>query len=132
MVAWLWSGKSGVFSHESALRAHGLSDVLPADKHLSVPSAWAHRRLRVPDGLILHHQDVAKAERTWFANVPITTPLRTVVDCVRDELTPDLVNQAISESLRRGLFSRAQITSALTKARLDVPKLRALRKVAKR
>src|SRR5688572_11692776 len=37
VVAWLWSERAGVFSHESALRAHGLSDALPDEKHLSVP-----------------------------------------------------------------------------------------------
>src|SRR3954468_5580521 len=45
VAAWLWSGRQGVFSHETALRLHLLSDVLPSEKHLTVPLAWRRRRL---------------------------------------------------------------------------------------
>ena len=34
VVLWLWSDKYGVFSHQTALALHGLSDVLPAKAHL--------------------------------------------------------------------------------------------------
>src|SRR5205823_6189665 len=100
VVAWLWSGRVATFSHESALRTHGLSDVLPEKKHLSVPESWAKRRIRVPQGIVLHYADVADADRAWFGSVPITAPLRTIVDVVRDALSPDLVSQAVREGLR--------------------------------
>jgi hypothetical protein len=31
---WLWAQKLGVFSHETALFLHDLSDVLPANRHM--------------------------------------------------------------------------------------------------
>src|SRR5262245_31363136 len=54
VVAWLWSERLGVFSHETALMLHELSDALPAKQHITVPSTWQRRRLRVPANLILH------------------------------------------------------------------------------
>jgi predicted transcriptional regulator of viral defense system len=35
VVVWLWSERQGVFSHQTALGLHGLSDVLPSKIHLS-------------------------------------------------------------------------------------------------
>ena len=59
VVFWLWSEQKGVFSHETALALHELSDALPAKIHMTLPDGWRRRRLRVPRGLILHYGDVA-------------------------------------------------------------------------
>src|SRR5687767_543553 len=40
MVVWLWADRAGVFSHQTALFLHGLSDVLPSRLHLTLPLAW--------------------------------------------------------------------------------------------
>ena len=37
----------------------------PAQIHLTLPGAWQNRRLRVPDGLVLHHAFVSRDERVW-------------------------------------------------------------------
>src|SRR5262245_52567641 len=55
---WLWSEQAGVVSYQSALALHGLSDVLPAQVHLTLPAAWRRRRFRVPADVVLHHADV--------------------------------------------------------------------------
>lgn len=128
VVVWLWSGKAGVFSHESALRAHGLSDVLPAERHLSVPASWTRRRLRVPEGVVLHCADVAEGERAWFGSVPVTAPIRTIVDAVGEGLSPEVVEQAVRDGLRRGLFAETEVVEALSRAGLTVPKLAVLRR----
>ena len=78
---WLWSEQRGTFSHETALMLHNLSEALPSKRHMTVPSAWSKRRLRLPKGLILHFADLPKAAITWLGPVPLATPLRTVVDC---------------------------------------------------
>lgn len=109
---WLWSDRTGVFSHETALVMHGLSDALPGKKHLTVPIAWSKRRLRVPTGVVLHYADLAKADASWRGPVPVTTPLRTVVDCSIDAVAPDLVQQAIRQGIRRGLFTREAVKNA--------------------
>lgn len=109
VVAWLWSKQAGVFSHETALALHQLSDALPAHLHLTLPASWARRRLLVPGGLRLHFADVADGERGWVGPVPVTTPIRTLRDCQAAHLPPDLVSQALRDGLARGLFSRSDV-----------------------
>jgi len=111
VIIWLWSGKQGVFSHQTALDLHGLSDVLPAKAHLSLPSAWRGRRLRVPPDVVVHHEDVPRRERAWFGAVPVTSVLRTLNDCAHDDLAPDLLRQASHQALRRGLVHKADLSS---------------------
>lgn len=109
VVAWLWSKQLGVFSHETALALHQLSDALPAHLHLTLPAAWARRRLMVPAGLRLHFADVAEGDQAWVGAVPVTTPVRTIRDCRSAHGAPDLVAQAVRDGLARGLFSRADL-----------------------
>jgi predicted transcriptional regulator of viral defense system len=108
-VVWLWSERMGVFSHQTALALHGLSDILPRQTHLTLPARWRRRRFRVPRGVVLHHADVLKKERVWFGPVPATSPSRTLTDCARESLTPDLLRQAARQALRRGLVTKADI-----------------------
>jgi len=116
VVFWLWSEQKGVFSHETALALHELSDALPAKMHMTVPAGWRRRRLRVPRGLILHYGDVAKADLTWRGPVPLTAPLRTVVD-VALEGDPALAEQATAQGLRRRMFSRTDLRQATARRR---------------
>lgn len=115
--AWLWSRREGVFSHETALSLHELSDALPAKLHLTVPSAWDARRIKIPSGMVLHYSDIVDQDREWRGPVQLTTPLRTIVDCMLAAVAPDLIEQATRQSVRRGLFSR-QIVKQAIKERL--------------
>ena len=111
VVMWLWSDQQGIVSHETALLLHGLSDALPARVDLTLPAIWRARRLKVPPLVHLHYADISKAERTWAGPVPVTTPLRTISDCVEEHVQPDLLEQAIRDGLRRGLFSESELTA---------------------
>ncbi|HET7503774.1 MAG TPA: type IV toxin-antitoxin system AbiEi family antitoxin domain-containing protein [Kofleriaceae bacterium] len=109
VAAWLWSERAGVVSHQSALALHGLSDVLPAQIHLTLPLAWRRRRLRVPAEVVLHHADAPPDDRAWHGAVPMTGPRRTLSDCARASLAPDLLRQAAQQALRRGLVARGEL-----------------------
>jgi len=109
VTAWLWSERAGVISHQNALALHGLSDALPAHVHLTLPSAWRRRRFRVPADVVLHHADVPPEDRTWFGAVPTTSPRRSLNDCARDGLSPELLRQAAQQALRRGLVTTAEL-----------------------
>lgn len=111
VALWLWSDRAGVFSHETALMLHELSDVLPARAHLTVPAKWRRRRLQVPDGVVLHYADVTKRDRAWVGAVPVTSPARTLADCAADYVSPDFLSFAISQALARGMVSRPQATA---------------------
>lgn len=109
-AVWLWSDRAGVFSHETALFLHGLSDVLPSRVQITLPVSWRARRLRVPRGVVLHHADVAQDERAWVGSVPVTAPHRTLADCIAAGVAPDLVDQAIEQAAARGVVPRAAAT----------------------
>ncbi len=112
IVIWLWSNRTGVFCHETALAIHQLSDILPTKAHLMLPKSWKSRRLQVPTGVKLHFTDLSDSDRTWVGVVQVTTPARTVNDCAQAGVSPMLIRQAIDEGIRRGLFTSAMVESA--------------------
>ncbi|HYH97284.1 type IV toxin-antitoxin system AbiEi family antitoxin domain-containing protein [Hyalangium sp.] len=112
-IVWLWSEQAGVFSHQTALALHGLSDVLPAQIHLTIPAAWRNRRFRVPGDVVLHHGDVAVDEEEWFGAVPVTSPQRTLEDCAEVMLAPDLVHDAFEQAAARGLIDRNSVPGVI-------------------
>lgn len=109
VVIWLWAERQGVFSHQTALTLHGLSDVMSSRIHLSLPTSWSSRRLRVPAGVIVHYADTPKGERSWSGAVPATSPLRTLNDCSRAKLSPELLRQATRDALKRGLVDKREL-----------------------
>ena len=109
VTAWLWSELAGVVSHQTALALHGLSDALSAHIHLTLPANWRRRRFREPPDVVLHHADAPPEERSWFGAVPTTNPRRTLNDCAREGLSPELLRQATRQALRRGLVTKGEL-----------------------
>jgi predicted transcriptional regulator of viral defense system len=109
VIAWLWSDRQGVLSHETALALHDLSDVLPHRVHLTLPSGWRKRRFRVPENIVLHHADVPPRDRAWVGAVPTTGPARTLNDCASAGTSPGLLRQAARQALHRGIVTRAEL-----------------------
>jgi predicted transcriptional regulator of viral defense system len=105
MEATLWPrGVRGVLSHETALELHGLSDVNPAKIHLMVPRA--HRIQRTVPGLyVIHRADLDVSEITAHEGIPIVTPACAVLQSHADGLGPALIEQAIEDGRRRGVFT---------------------------
>jgi predicted transcriptional regulator of viral defense system len=101
---WLWSEKAGVFSHETALMLHNLSDALPRKVNLTLPVEWAKRRLRVPKDVFVHYSAVPRRDRVEIGAVPVTTPRRTLLDCIDAHVSPELIDAAIRQARARGLI----------------------------
>ena len=110
VALWLWSERAGVFSYETALMQHELADVLPVRAHLTLPAKWRKRRLRVPEGVVLHYADVPKRDQAWVGAVPITSPARTLADSAADNVSPEFLSSAVRQALARGMVNRAQAT----------------------
>jgi predicted transcriptional regulator of viral defense system len=108
-VVWLWSERAGVFSHETALFLHGLSDALPSRVHLTLPADWRRRRLRVPDGVATHFGEVAGADRGWVGPVPVTAVARTLVDCAEAGVAPEMVRDAMEQAIERGMIRKGSV-----------------------
>jgi len=109
VAAWLGFERAGVVSHQTALALHGLSDALPAHIHLTLPAAWRRRRFRAQAGVVLHHADVPPEDRSWFGPLPATNARRSLNDCAREALSPDLLRQAARQALGRGLVTNAEL-----------------------
>jgi predicted transcriptional regulator of viral defense system len=105
---WLWSKREGVFGLQTALSIYELSDALPAHYDLLVPAMWTKRRVQVPAPVQLRIADVPPSDWQWIGPVPVTTPTRTLRDCVRYHVAPDLVDQAFADAVRRGVVSRTE------------------------
>lgn len=106
--AWLWSKCDGGFGLQTALAIHQLSDVLPRRNDILVPTRWSKRRVEPPRLVNLVVEDVLPSERQWHGPVPVTTPARTLRDCFKHHVPPDLVEQALEEAVDRQLVSRTE------------------------
>lgn len=113
VALWLWAERAGVFSQETALALHELSDALPALAHLTVPASWSKRRLRVPAGVALHFDDIPPGDRAWVGSLPVTTVARTLADCAAANVPPGLVRDAFEEAANRGLIGRNEVPGVI-------------------
>ena len=105
VALWLWSDRQGVFSHETSLALHDLSDALPARVHMTLPTAWRRRRLKTPRGLVLHHADLPAKTWSWHDAVPVTAPIQVLAECIDAHVSPEIIEQAIRQAFRRGLVA---------------------------
>ncbi|MBK8165068.1 MAG: type IV toxin-antitoxin system AbiEi family antitoxin domain-containing protein [bacterium] len=103
-VVWLWSERAAVFSHETALFLHGLSDALPSRIQLTLPGQWRRRRLRAPDGVATHFGGLSEQDRAWVGPVPVTGIARTLIDCAQAGVSPEIVRDAMDQVVKRGLI----------------------------
>jgi predicted transcriptional regulator of viral defense system len=118
LVLWsLWSRDrhekvQGVYSHETALTIHDLSDLMPSKLHMTVPRAF-RRNSETPAILVPHYADLPQTDIEAREGFRVTRPLRTIADLLRAGEVPDeVLIQALREALARGMITRAQLGSA--------------------
>lgn len=106
MKAVFWPDqKTGVVSHQSALSLYGLSDVNPAEVHVTLPRDYRIRRRQPPKWLQVHHADLAEDEIRQVEGVPVTTPERTLRDCRAAHVGARILRQAIEGAQREGYLA---------------------------
>jgi hypothetical protein len=116
VILWLQTDQKGVFSHDTALALHHLSDILPSRRHITVPPGWdPPPDARLDRGTVLHHAEVDPSEIAWLGPIPFTKPLRTLRDCIDKAVSPDLLEQAIAEAVERGLVTKADAEDLKTR-----------------
>ncbi len=110
MEATLWPQDSvhAVLSHESALEFHGLSDVSPNRIHITVPRSHRIRRA-IPRHLAVHHEALSPHDVETLDAIRVTTPFRTIQNCIRVHLSTRLVQQAIEDGRRSGKLTQRQL-----------------------
>lgn len=112
VLYWLWSDRKGVYSHSTALRVHNLAEMTQDSVCMSVPVEWETRRITVPEGVHLHYENLPPHTWEWCEQVPVTTPLHTVVTSRFDGTIPPIADPALGVALARGLFTYAQFRAA--------------------
>jgi len=106
----LWSRNragepEGVYSHQTALSIHELSDVNPVKLHMTVPATF-RRRAKLPKILVLHHANLTARDVEQRQGFAVTRPLRSIADLVATEsVSQDIVEQALSEGRQRGMIT---------------------------
>ncbi|HEV2486281.1 MAG TPA: type IV toxin-antitoxin system AbiEi family antitoxin domain-containing protein [Terracidiphilus sp.] len=118
LALWsLWSRNrkeeiEGVYSHQTALSLHELSDLNPAKLHMTVPTHF-RRNSRVPGIVVLHYTDLPATDVQTGPGYNLTRPLRTVLDLIQAGTVERLfIRQAIRQSVERGLITRRQLRDA--------------------
>ena len=117
LILWmLWSRDrsdrpTGVFSHQTALSLHELTDANPARLDLTVPTSF-RRGTPIPKVLRLHHGDVPPGDREIIFGVPVTNAMRTILDVWTEGSLPrpDL-REAFREAMKRGAITKTQIAN---------------------
>jgi len=115
LVRWfLWSRDrqdhpQGVYSHQTALSIHDLSDLMPSKLHMTVPMKF-RKSSKIPPVIELHHADLPTGVMEEREGFRVTRPMRTILDLSESqELSPDLLAQAFTEARKRGLITENEI-----------------------
>ncbi len=111
---WLWSRDrsdrpTGVFSHQTALSLHDLTDANPAKLDLTVPEHF-RRGVPIPKVLRLHHSDVAVEDWEILHGVPVTNAIRAILDVWKEGSLPKpVLREAFREAMKRGKITKTQV-----------------------
>ena len=111
----LWSRNragepEGVYSHQTALSIHELSDVNPAKLHMTVPASF-RRRAKPPKILVLHRASLDEKDIEQRQGFAVTRPLRAIVDVASAEsASRDIIEQALTQGRQRGLITVRQMS----------------------
>jgi hypothetical protein len=118
LAIWsLWSRNrneetEGVYSHQTALSLHELSDVNPAKLHMTVPPRF-RRNSEVPRILVLHREIVPPHDIQSAQGYRFTRPLRTIIDVMEaGTVEHTFIRQAIRQAFDRGLITRVDLRKA--------------------
>lgn len=110
---WLWSQKKGVISYESAADIYDLGDILPSRTHLTVPLNF---RKKAAKGVVLHKAQLEPGDIEKRDGLPVTTPLRTILDLAQQHLEPERLAVVAKDAVHKGLVNRRALLSILGKA----------------
>lgn len=97
----------GVYSHETALSVHDLSDANPSKLHMTVLPNF-RRTASTPKVLVLHRAQLAEHDVEHRQGFAVTRPIRTVAD-VAALGHREFVEQALRDGARRGVITQRQI-----------------------
>ena len=125
VIYHLWSRNrvgvpEGVYSHQTALSIHELSDINPAKLHMTVPLTF-RRNAKTPKILVLHRVSLNEKDVVQRHGFAVTRPLRAITDlAVAETVSRDIIEQALKEGRQRGLITEREISEL--RQRGQIPK----------
>jgi very-short-patch-repair endonuclease len=109
MAATLWAGDGAMLSHAAAGRLWGIDGIRGTKPELWVPSP---RNPRTP-GIVIHRGlRLDRADRTTLGPIPITTPVRTLID-VAGRLEDERLTAAMESVFRKELGTPERLAARL-------------------
>jgi very-short-patch-repair endonuclease len=109
MAATLWAGEQSLVSHRAAGVLWGLDGVLTRRVEVTVPRDVDRRCSLV----VLHRTGlIREVDRTEIGGIPVTTPVRTLVD-LAGAVRPRELELAVEDVFRRQLASPDQLACAI-------------------
>ena len=113
MAAALWAGDGAVVSHDSAGVLWGIEGVRARKTELWVPSPRSPRH----DAVLAHRGTrIDRADRTMIGPIPVTTPVRTLID-LAGRLEDDRLLAAMESVFRRRLGTPDRLAARLAALR---------------
>lgn len=97
-------------SHDTALQAYELRDIMPANIHLTVPRGF---RKQPPAGVKLNLQDLPAPEVATRDGYRLTTPLPTLLDAASSSRSAEHLATAAQEALALGLVRNKMLEDAI-------------------
>ena len=119
LILWmLWSRDrtdqpTGVYSHQTALSLHDLTDANPARLDLTVPPNF-RRGTPIPKVIRLHRGVVPAADTETRFGVSVTIAIRAILEVwVEGSLAKPDLRKAFREGVKRGAITKTQITARM-------------------
>ena len=118
----LWSRNragepEGVYSHQTALSIHEMSDINPSKLHITVPPAF-RRSAKVPKVVALHYAALGENDVEQRHGFRVTRPFRAIADlAAAEEASRDIITQALAEARSRGLVTAKEIVDMRRKGK---------------
>jgi very-short-patch-repair endonuclease len=113
MAAALWAGDGALLSHGAAGAAWGIEGVRSRKPELWVPMP---RNPRCDDVIVHRGERLDRADRTTLGAIPITTPVRTLID-IAARLEDDRLLAAMESIFRRRLGTPERLAARLSALR---------------
>lgn len=113
---WLWSRNrqdepQGVYSYQTALSLHELTDVMPSRLHMTVPTGF-RRSVATPKAVVLHMAHLSSSDVEHIDGVPVTKALRTLLDVLAGaSFSREDLRTAFAQAVRTGKITRAEIAA---------------------
>ncbi len=101
----------GAYAYETAMSIFGISDLVAAKKHISVPPSF--RVSKTPRGIVLHRETRAASDIIEWSGLRVVCPLRTIVDLLREcRVSLEHVERGFKDASTRGLITTQEFKAA--------------------